>query len=326
MKIAIVTDAVPPQVNGVVTTYENTAIELVNLGHHIIMINGIECNKVSIPGYEEIKVAINPWKIKNHIDIAMADNFAIHVASEGPLGLFARLYLNYKKYPFTTCYHTKFPEFVAARSSLKAEWIYPYFRWFHSVSKCMMVPTNDMKSFLENKGFTNIKVWTRGVNNKLFYPNDNHIHKNYIVCVSRVSQEKNLDAFCKLPHKNKVLIGDGPYLTTLKQKYPNVQFLGKKTGEDLAEWYRNASCFVFPSREDTFGIVMLEAIASGIPIAAYPGPGQTAVITSDNGYISDDLNVAVKQCQTLDRKKVYDSSKNWTWLAATTNFVDNITS
>jgi glycosyltransferase involved in cell wall biosynthesis len=322
MKIAIITDAAPPQVNGVVMTYENTVVELSNMGHTVMVIKGVECKKLPVLGYKEIKVAINPWKIKSHIDIAIENGFAIHIATEGPLGLFARLYLEYKKYSFTTCYHTKFPELVAVRSKLKAEWIYPYFRWFHSKSRCIMVPTNDMKTFLENKGFANIKVWTRGVDSTLFNPTP--YYSNYILCVSRVSHEKNLDAFCQLTHSRKVLVGDGPYLAELKAKYPDVHYAGKQTGKELAEWYRNASCFVFPSKEDTFGIVLLEAIASGVPVAAYPEPGPKEVVNEDNGQMSEDLQYALEMALKKDRKKVYATSKKWTWRFATENFIKNL--
>jgi glycosyltransferase involved in cell wall biosynthesis len=322
MKIAIITDATPPQVNGVVMTYENTVVELVNMSHSVMVIKGVECKKVPVIGYKEIKVAINPWKIKNHIDIAIENEFTIHIATEGPLGLFARLYLQYKKYPFTSCYHTKFPEFVAARSKLKADWIYPYFRWFHSKSRCVMVPTNDMKTFLENKGFSNIKVWTRGVNSKQFYPETET--GKYIVCVSRVSKEKNLDAFCQLDYPHKVIVGDGPYLEELKKKYPDVTYDGKLTGNALRRAYADAQCFVFPSKEDTFGIVLLEAIACGTPIAAYPEPGPKEVINEDNGQMSEDLQYALEMALKKDRKKVYATSKKWTWRSATENFIKNL--
>lgn len=300
----IITDAWDPQINGVVTTYKNTLIDK-------NIVSGEECIKVPIPGYREISLAINPWRIRNRL---VGDN--IHIATEGPLGLFARLYLK----SYTSSYHSKFPEFLEKRLGIPAKFFYPYFRWFHSKSKAVLVPSRGMADFLISKGFKNLKVWTRGVDFNKFYP-EKKPSLDYIVCVSRASQEKGLDAFCALRGYRKILVGEGPYLNSLKQRYPDVEFVGKKTGEDLRQYYANASCFVFPSYEDTFGVVLLEAIACGTPVASVPSYGADEVLTEDNGVIDANLQAGINKAILLDRDKVYTSSLKWTWERATSQFV-----
>jgi glycosyltransferase involved in cell wall biosynthesis len=326
MNIAIVTDAWIPQTNGVVTTYHNTAKQLAGMGSTCYIIGPDQpyFKKIPLPGYSEIKIVINPWRIRRVLQRLISNKVKIHVATEGPLGLYTRLYLATRGYSFTTCYHTKFPEFVQERIGFGASLLYPYFRWFHSASKCVMVPTEDMKTFLHNKGFNNLAIWTRGVDTILFAPTLENKPDDYILCVSRVSHEKNIDAFCSLKYPRKLVVGDGPYLSELKSKYPDVEFLGKLTGKALVDVYNKAKCFVFPSREDTFGIVMLEAIACGTPVASYPCPGANAVVTTTNGIISTDLDEAVEQAITLDRWGVRDSSARWSWEHATFQFLSNI--
>jgi len=321
-KITIISDTDTDQVNGVVTTYKNTIKQLRNIGYQINMFDSSWGGKrIALPGYKEILIALQPWKIKPILD-SHTDGTFIHIATEGPMGLFARLYLEWKKYPFTTCYHTKFPEFIEKITKIPAKFFYFYFRWFHSKSKCVMVPTEGMREFLVSKRFKNVKVWTRGVDPTEFYP-ESETNK-YIVCVSRVSKEKNLDAFCQLAYPNKVLVGDGPYLEELKKKYPEIIYTGKLTDDALRLAYAKAQCFVFPSKEDTFGIVLLEAIACGTPIAAYPQPGPREVIDIYNGKMSDDLGVAVEGALKKNRTAVYESSKKWTWKVATENFLQNV--
>lgn len=323
-RIAIISDTDIDQINGVVTTYNNTMRELRAAGHIVHMFDSMWGGKwFSLPSYKEVRIVLQPWKIKLILDSEMRWDAKIHIATEGPMGLFTRLYLNWKKYPFTTCYHTKFPEFIEKITKIPAKFFYPYFRWFHNKSKCVMVPTEGMKVFLETKGFKNIKVWTRGVDPIVFYP-ENIVDMDYIVCVSRVSKEKNLDAFCQLDYPMKVLVGDGPYLEELKKKYPNVIYAGKYTGESLRRAYAGAKCFVFPSHEDTFGIVLLEAIACGTPVASYPGPGSFEVLEYSNGVISTNLQEAVNEAIKKDRNEVFKTSKKWTWKAATENFLQNV--
>jgi glycosyltransferase involved in cell wall biosynthesis len=172
----------------------------------------------------------------------------------------------------------------------------------------------------------NTAVWTRGVDGALFTPaRRNKSADGYILCVSRVSAEKGLDDFCKLQHNNKVLIGDGPYLATLKRKYPTVRFLGKQEGTALAEWYANAECFVFPSKSDTFGIVILEAIASGVPVAAYPEPGPLEVIQpAVNGFMDSNLQTALDACLKIDRSKIKSTAEKWTWQYSAKQFLETV--
>ena len=301
----IVTDAWEPQVNGVVTTYRNTIKHI-----DAEIVSGEECIKVSLPGYREISIAINPWKIAPKLV------GKIHIATEGPLGLFARLRV---KTPYTTSYHTKFPEFIEKRFRIPAFLIYPYFRWFHKNSDAVLVPTHGMKEFLESKGFKNLRVWSRGVDHEQFYPSSTQ--QDYIVCVTRVSAEKNIKEFCEIPGYKKIVVGDGPQLVELKSLYPEVEFVGKKTGEELRKYYAEARCFVFPSYEDTFGVVLLESIACGTPIASVPTHGAFEVVqTGVNGYIDPNLSTAVSNAVKLDRQKVYDSSLSWTWEKASKDF------
>jgi len=320
--LTIVSDAWEPQINGVVTTYRQTIFTLQSWDIDVELISGEQCVKKPLPKYEQIHVAINPWKIKPALEAAMASKRKIHVATEGPLGLYARLLLARRKYPFTTCYHTKFPEFIEASTGIPARFAYPFFKWFHSKARSVMVSNGTMLRELDLKGFKNLSIWSRGVDTELFKPSKNV--QPYIVCVTRVSKEKNIDAFCQIQHKNKVVVGDGPYLDELKEKYPTVIFVGKKTGKELVRYYAEADVCVFPSYNDTFGVVMLESIACGTPVAAIPGPGQREVINSINGFISNDLDYAVKMCLALDRRKVRKSALKWTWEAATKQFASNV--
>jgi glycosyltransferase involved in cell wall biosynthesis len=321
MKVLIITDAWEPQVNGVVRTYQNTIKNI----HNVEVIHPYTpgLKRISMPGYKEIELVTNPWQIKRLLWVAMYEGKSIHIATEGPLGFYARNLLRKHRYRYTTSFHTMFPEYIEKRFKIPASWTYPFFRWFHGNSKNVLVATNSMKYFLEEKGFKNLKIWSRGVDTNIFNPTRRYETKPYIVCVSRASQEKGLDDFCKLKYNRKVLIGDGPYLNELKQKYPDVEMIGKKEGVELARWIASADVFVFPSKTDTFGIVILEALACGTPVAAYdqPGPRET-LFTNYNGCIDEDLQKAVTVCLTLNRGDVYHSSRNWTWQRATQQFIE----
>ena len=328
MKINIITDAWEPQVNGVVRTYQNTVKELTKQGISVTVVHPYSFDFKTTPmiGYPEIDLVTNPWRLKHALDFMIASKDKIHIATEGPLGLYARLYLEKKRYKYNTSFHTLFPEFIQKRFFVPLGITYPYFKWFHNSSNAVLVPTTQMKEHLENKNIQNVKIWTRGVDSDIFNPKlrDKKIDSPYILCVSRVSKEKGLDDFCKLNYNRKVLIGDGPYLDELRQKYPDVEFLGKKEGRTLAKWYANAEVFVFPSKSDTFGIVILEAIACGTPVASYEEPGPKEVLTEKNGCMSDDLNYSLLQALTMNRDEVYESSKNWSWKTATKQFIEAI--
>jgi glycosyltransferase involved in cell wall biosynthesis len=321
-ELTIVTDAWEPQINGVVTTYTHTISTLRSWGVDVEVINGEECVKKPLPKYPQIEVACDPWKIKTRLQSAIRNQRKIHIATEGPLGLYARLFVAKRNYPFTTCYHSKFPEFIESSVGIPARFCYPFFRWFHSRSRIVMVPNSTMVRELDYKGFRNLSIWSRGVDTDLFRPTKN-VHP-YIVCVTRVSREKNIEAFCEIKHPYKVVVGDGPYLQELRDKYPKIMFVGKKTGEELVRYYAEADVCVFPSYNDTFGVVMLESIACGTPVAAVPGPGQKEVINTHCGVVSTDLNHAVRECMKIDRRLVRQEAMKWTWETATRQFASHI--
>jgi glycosyltransferase involved in cell wall biosynthesis len=321
MKVAIITDAWEPQVNGVVRTYQN----IIKNMNRIEVIHPYlpDLKRIALPNYPEIEVVYNFWKIKKKLWILMYENWNIHIATEGPLGLYAKKLLDKHRYTYTTSYHTMFPEFIQSQFGLSSKIFYPYFRWFHKKSKSVLVPTSGMKDKLEEKGFNNLKVWTRGVDSKIFNPQRRHETTPYIVCVSRISKEKGLDDFCQLKYNRKVLIGDGPYYEELRQKYPDVEMIGKREGVDLAKWIASADAFVFPSKTDTFGIVILEALACGTPVVAYDQPGpREAIYNGINGYYGEDLGLNLVMCLTLNRGDVYNSSRNWTWQRSTQQFLE----
>lgn len=326
MRITIVTDAWEPQVNGVVNTYKNM-MTILRKEHTVNVVHPyLNCFKRKpLIGYNEIEIALNPWKCKVLLDLAIENNDYIHVATEGPLGVYARIYLKSKQYLYTTCFHTMFPEFIEKRLHIPASMTYPFFRWFHNDSKSIFVSTKETKRKLESKGFRNIDIWTRGVDPEVFNPYRRNNPEQYIIYVARASKEKNIDEFCNLKYKRKIFVGDGPYLEELKRKYREVEFVGKKTGIELAELIANADVFVFPSRADTFGIVLLEAIACGTPVAAYVEPGPLEVIQQDiNGYYCTDLSVSIDQCLKIDRNKVYETSQEWSWDRSAKQFLEGL--
>lgn len=323
MKILIITDNIKGQVNGVATTYKNIERVARDRGHDIVYIDAGNFSHIDCPLYPEVKLSF-PWKIGKKIEAMGADR--IHIATEGPIGLMAKLFCDFKKIEYTTAYHTKFPEFIHALTKIPTWLTYPYFKWFHKKSKTVLVPTYSVSNELEKIGFGNIKVWTRGVSKDIIKKrtkfDNSHILK--VLCVSRVSKEKGLDDLCQLQDKyNITIVGHGPYLNTLARKYKKVNFTGYKFGEALAEEYIKNEVFCFPSKTDTFGVVMIEAMANGLPVAAYPVTGPVDVITSNhNGYMSDDLEYAIEQCRNYDKKKIQkESIENWTWEKATDQFL-----
>jgi len=308
--ILIVTDNLRTQINGVVTTFRNIERLAALDGYNVVYIDPSDFTHASAPGYPDVKLSF-PIHIGSKIKAATPDH--IHIATEGPIGLAARVWLDFKGWKYNTSYHTKFPEFLKKIYHVPEFITYAYLRWFHKHSGRVLTTTQTMVNELKDHGFRgDIISWTRGVDRSVFKPNRKI--GDYILCVSRVSKEKNLDAFCQLDYPFKVLVGDGPYLDELKKKYPSVHFTGKQVGEDLATWYKNSKVFVFPSRSDTFGIVIIEAMACGTPVAAYPVTGPKDIIEQGvTGFMSDDLSTAVDYCLTLDRNAVVRNSKQWTW-------------
>lgn len=333
-KLLIVTDTTSKQTNGVVRTLSKT-IEHLSKELEVFVINPEleEFKTFSLPFYKEIDVVYNASKHIKIIDYINPDY--IHIATEGSLGLAAKLYCDKKGYYYTTSYHSMFPEFVYDMFKIPEKLTYPYFRWFHAKSKNVLVPTNKVKELLESKGFTNIVIWRRGVDRNSFnssYRTNTNIDNKYIIlCVSRISKEKGLDDFCQIPIPDnyvKTLVGDGPYYYELRLNNisEKVYFVGKKLGEDLSWYYANADVFIFPSKNDTFGLTQLEAIASGTPVLAYKRTVSEEIIKDGvSGYLVDEFNIQnINKALQLDRKQVEEESLNWTWEKCTEIFKNNL--
>lgn len=325
MKILIVTDTWN-NINGVTTTLKNTVKFLEFFGHEVIVIEPSQFKTISAPNYPEVKLSLNLWNVSKLIKKYNPD--IIHISTEGPLGIAAKLYCNYKKIPHTSSFHTKFPEYLNKLLKIPVKITYFFMRYFHKTSKKVFVTSNSMKLELENNKFENLIVWGRGIDNNLFfYSNDNIKNESpVILCVSRASKEKGLDDFCNLSIKGrKILVGDGPYLKELKKKYKDIEFVGYKRGKDLVEYYQSADVFVFPSKTDTFGLVMLESMSCGTPVAAYPVTGPIDVIEQNiNGFMDDDLNYAVYKALKCDRKKTSQSIQKYDWEETTKLFLNNL--
>jgi glycosyltransferase involved in cell wall biosynthesis len=317
MKIIIATDAWKPQINGVVTTLEKTGEELTALGNDVKYITPEGFETFPCPSYPSIRLAIRP---KNKV-ASILDEFApdvIHIATEGPIGQAVRAYCVKNNLQFTSSYHTQFPEYVRLRAPIPVSWTYAFLRRFHNKAKRTMVPTaSQQQRLLENK-FSNVVVWSRGVDTTLFHPRD----KNFIkatrpisMYMGRVAVEKNIEAFLDLELPGtKFIIGDGPDLEALKKKYPVVMFTGFKQGEELARYLAAADVFVFPSLTDTFGLVMLEAMASGVPVAAFPVTGPIdVIIQGETGIFDNDLKKAVLKALELKPDDCVAYARNNSW-------------
>jgi glycosyltransferase involved in cell wall biosynthesis len=252
----------------------------------------------------------------------------IHIATEGPLGLCARLYLDRRGYRYNTSYHTKFPEFLKAIYGIPMPMTWAYLRWFHKHSGKLLVNTRSMKKVLDEKGFTGPMVtWTRGVDREKLKQTKQYDYgeRPIVLYVGRVSKEKNLDALCVMQDTYDIeIVGDGPYRKKLEEKYPKVKFLGYQQDSELANSYARADVFCFPSKSDTFGIVMIEAMSLGTPVAAYPVDGPLDVIDEYTGHMNENLHKAIMVCLQMDRKLVKQASSIWTWEQCWTIFRDNL--
>jgi glycosyltransferase involved in cell wall biosynthesis len=312
----VITDNLLDQINGVVTTFTHIKVQAEKSGYELEFITPSNFKHIDCPGYSEVKLSL-PFGIGELI--RKANPNYIHIATEGPIGLFARLWLDKNGIKYNTSYHTKFPEFLK-KIYYVPEWItYRYLRWFHKHSGKVLVTTNSMKTELTSKGFRqDLIVWSRGVDRSVFTPRlcTNTHYTKKIVNIGRISKEKGLDDFCSLdmPDTVKILIGDGPYKNELMKKYPDVIYMSAKRGRELAQLFADADVFVFPSKTDTFGIVIIESLVSGTPVAAYPVTGPIDIIENGvNGYLDDNLKTAVEKCFDIDRQSVYESSIRWTW-------------
>jgi 1,2-diacylglycerol 3-alpha-glucosyltransferase/glucuronosyltransferase len=328
LHLALVSDAWTPQVNGVVRTLQRTRAELERLGHQVDVISPDQFRTVPCPTYPEIRLALWPGrKVYRQLDALKPD--AIHISTEGPLGRAARAWCLKQRLPFTTAYHTRFPEYVAARFAVPLAWTYASVRRFHAPAARVMVATQSIESELLARGFANISRWTRGVDLELFRPDERaalDLPRPIHLYVGRVAVEKNIGAFLALALPgSKVVIGDGPQLAALKARYPDVQFLGAKYGADLARHVAAGDVFVFPSLTDTFGLVILEAMACGLPVAAFPVAGPKDVVRDGEvGALDWDLAKAVERAIALPRAACRLYAQNFSWEAATRQFLANL--
>jgi glycosyltransferase involved in cell wall biosynthesis len=333
MRILLATDAWEPQVNGVVRTLTRTVEECRALGHQVEVITPDQFRTMPMPTYPEIRLALGAYEPMQERFKAFEPE-AIHIATEGPVGLAARRICLEWKLPFTTSYHTRFPEYVAARFPAPLALGYAYMRWFHGPSGRIMVATDTFRKELEARGFRNLSPWSRGVDTELFRPRGpeeyppemRDLPRPIFLNVGRVAVEKNIEAFVELDLPgSKVVVGDGPSREELQAKYPNVVFAGARFGEELARFFAAADVFVFPSTTDTFGLVIIEAMATGSPVAGYPAPGPIDLIPGSNaGVVDEDLQKACLECLKLDRAKVRAYAETFSWRACTEDFVRNL--
>jgi len=328
MRIALVTDAWLPQTNGVVTTLTRTLECLRAMGHEIEHIVPQEFSTIPCPTYPEIRLALMAGsQVARRLDRFAPD--AVHLATEGPLGMAARSWCVRNRMPFTTSYHTQFPQYVRARFPIPLSWSYAMLRWFHGAAARVMVATEHVQRDLEQHGFARLARWSRGVDTKLFHPGDRANlpgSRPILMYAGRIAVEKNLEAFLELKTEGtKYVVGGGPATAALREKYGDAVFTGYRFGADLARHLAAADVFVFPSRTDTFGLVLLEAMACGVPVAAYPVVGPIDVVRQGvTGWLDDDLAVAVKHAPTLDRQEVRRHAEEFTWEKATRQFVTNL--
>ena len=332
LRIAIITDAAPPQVNGVVRTLGQLRKELERLGHDVLFITPGDFHTIPLPTYPEIRLALFPGRgIARRLDRFQPD--AIHIATEGPLGLSARRYCRRHDMPFSTSFHTRFAEYLHARTGIPPSWGYRFLRWFHKPATTLMVATPSLRDELMGRGFQRAALWSRGVDTELFQPRPELLEDHFLglarpvwLYVGRIAVEKNIDAFLALDLPGtKLVVGEGPRLELLKKRHPNAHFAGPLFGEQLARAYAAADCFVFPSKTDTFGLVLIEALACGTPVAAFPVQGPLDVVAhAPVGCLHDDLATACQKALNADRGTCRDYALGFSWVACARQFLTNL--
>ncbi|WP_137892186.1 glycosyltransferase family 1 protein [Ramlibacter sp. 2FC] len=337
MKLALVTDAWLPQVNGVVTTLLELVRELEQSGHEVEVIHPGQFRTRPCPGYAGIDLAVRPAReLARRLDAFRPD--AIHLATEGPLGWAGRGYCLKRGLAFTTAFHTKFPEFLNARLGLPVSWGYALFRHFHRPSAGVMVPTEGVLHMLAQRGFDRLRAWTHGVDTQLFahapeprpHPPLGELERPVSLFVGRLSHEKRVEEFLELDLPGtKLVCGVGPLEARLKARYPEVRWLGVLAREELARVYAAADVFVFPSRAETFGLVMLEAMACGTPVAAYPVNGPLEVLggageQARGGVLDEDLRRAFDAALTRSRHEARERALEFSWQHAAQRFADHL--
>ena len=327
MRVLIATDAWQPQVNGVVRTYERLALEAPKLGFELSFLAPPLFRTLPCPTYPEIRLALASQRsIARHVEAIRPD--FIHIATEGPIGLMTRRFCRKTRWPFTTSYHTRFPEYVAARLPVPEDWCYALQRRFHNGAAGTFVATPSVAADLAARGFERLMLWSRGVDTELFKPRKVRLFGEapVFLYVGRIAIEKNIKAFLDLDLPGrKVLVGGGPQASELARLYPHALFTGPREGEALAETYASADVFVFPSLTDTFGLVLLEALASGVPVAAYPVSGPKDVLTDPKaGVLSADLKGAALQALQLPREAARAHALRYSWENSARQFMENV--
>ena len=327
MRIALATDAWTPQTNGVVTTLKATAATLTLLGHDVRIISPQGLATIACPSYPEIRLALSPGPYVARGLKAFRPH-AIHIATEGPLGLAVRRYCRARRVPFTTSYHTRYPEYLRARWPIPLALSYAWLRRFHGAAARTFVSSGTLAALLTSHGFRHLHRWRRGVDLSTFHPRTPHaelaqLPRPIMACVGRLAIEKNLDAFLALDLPGtKLVIGDGPERSVLARRYPQARFAGYRFGGELAALLAGADVLVFPSLTDTFGLVMIEALACGVPVAAFPVPGPLDVIESGvTGVLHTQLERAIRGALQLDRRACVAAASQFTWQAATEQFL-----
>ncbi len=341
MRIAICTDAWHPQVNGVVRTLAATVDRLIERGHEVELITPSQFRTIPLPGYSEIRLAMAP-RFGTRRTLADFTPDLVHIATEGPIGWSARSWCKANGVPFTSAFHTRFPEYAAARTGLKPDHFWPLMRRFHKASRAVLVSTPTLARELAAQGIGQTRLWTRGIDRDLFRPGHAALPElagltgPVLLSVGRVAIEKNLTAFLDTEIEGtKVVVGDGPDLVRLKARYPHVRFLGALHGEELARAYCSADVFVFPSRTDTFGLVMIEALACGVPVAGFPVPGPIDIIGPNGrgpasdlpmqiGALDEDLGLAISKVLRCDRLGAAVHGASFNWDRATDQFIEAV--
>lgn len=330
MRIVIVTDAWSPQVNGVVRTLQTIQGELEKMGHEVLVISPDLYGSIPCPTYPEIRLAFVRAAVVGQAVAAFRPD-AVHLATEGPLCLAARRWCLRAGVPFTTAYHTHFPDYLARRTGLPAAWFWRYIRWFHGPARAVLVSTRSVRRQLRAHGLAHVRKWGRGVDLAAFTPQAPspalfaQLPRPIQLYVGRVAVEKNLEAFLASDHPGaKVVVGDGPARAVLERAYPQAHFLGAMFGHELAGAYAGADVLVFPSRTDTFGLVMVEAMACGTPVAAYPVTGPIDIVTPQSGALSDRLEDAIAAALLCDRGACAAYGRTFDWARSAEEFVTGL--
>jgi glycosyltransferase involved in cell wall biosynthesis len=342
MRLAIATDAWAPQVNGVVRTLTETISRLKAQGHEVEVVAPDRFMTIPCPGYSEIRLALAPrFGVRKTLGTFRPD--IVHISTEGPIGWSARAWCLKHNVPFTTAFHTRFPEYVAARTRLSPDFIWPIMRTFHKGSRAILTATQSLRDELESRGIHPTQLWSRGIDHNVFHPDQQvhpglqHLTKPILLSVGRVAVEKNLEAFLDADVTGtKVIVGDGPARAHLEARYPEAVFLGTRHSAELASIYASADVFVFPSKTDTFGLVMLEALACGVPVAGYPVQGPLDIIGAEGrgahgtlnqaiGCLKTDLAEAIKGALSLSRTHAAEYGAQFCWNICTDQFVNGVT-